>query len=94
MTYIEAFVCGIIGGSIPEIAALYKLRRTKKGEKPEWLSSTFYWAITSVMVLFGGFVPVMYVLLGNNISALVAIHLGAFTPVLLANYQKKEPQIS
>ena len=54
MNCFEIVFYGIIGGALPELFALYKLRHLKKGEMPDWLESKFYWIVTIIMILTGG----------------------------------------
>lgn len=94
MTIQEVFIWGVIGGILPEALALYKLRHAKKGEKPDWLNSGFYWVVTFVMVCLGGLTALVYHKIGVNINELAALHLGAATPLIIANFEKKKPQVS
>ncbi|HBL04556.1 MAG TPA: hypothetical protein DDZ61_18545 [Aeromonas salmonicida] len=94
MTLQDAFIWGVVGGLLPETLALYKLRHAKKGEKPDWLSSLFYWCVTIVMICLGGLTALVYQKVGVNINELAALHLGAATPLIISNFEKKKPQIS
>ncbi|EOB1224824.1 hypothetical protein V5G98_16975 [Vibrio cholerae] len=91
MSVEEVFMWGVIGGILPEALALYKLRRTKKGERPDWLRSGFYWAITIAMVCLGGLTALVYQKVGININELAALHLGAATPLVITSIEKKKP---
>jgi hypothetical protein len=94
MTGLEIGIYGVIGGSLPEILALYKLRHVKSGGKPDWLKSSFYWIVTGVMILLGGATAFIYFKLGIKVNELMAIHLGAATPLLISNLGKSKPDIS
>lgn len=94
MTGLEISIYGVIGGSLPEIFALYKLRHMKKGEKPDWVKSKFYWIVTTIMVLLGGVTSFLYFKLGIQINELMAVHLGAATPLIISNLGKHKPDIS
>ena len=93
LTMLEGFIFGIIGGSIPEIYSLYKLRHTFHENKPGWISSKFYWFITFIMVIFGGGTVCLYLKLGVNINHLIAIHLGISTPIMIGTAMKEQPKI-
>ncbi|WP_350644669.1 hypothetical protein [Pseudoalteromonas sp. G24-MNA-CIBAN-0072] len=94
MTGLEITLYGIGGGLLPEVLALYKLRHQKKGQKPDWLSSGFYWLVTLFMVLLGGATALIYHKVGINVNELMAIHLGAATPIIISSFEKKKPEIS
>lgn len=94
MTCLEIVMYGVLGGVLPEIFALYKLRHIKKGEKPDWLKSWFYWVVTIIMVLLGGATSFLYHKLGIQINELMAVHLGAATPLIISNLGKHKPDIS
>ena len=94
MTVYEAALYGIAGGVLPEILALYNLRHTKKGEKPAWLTSPFYWMVTIIMVLLGGATVVLYQKIGINVNEFMAVHLGIATPLLISTATKEKPKIN
>lgn len=93
MTFVEAGLYGMLGGILPEILALYNLRHLKKGEKPQWVGSLFYWTITLIMVLVGGGTVIFYRHIGINVNELMAIHLGISTPVLITTMTKDKLKI-
>jgi len=93
MELMNGFWLGIVGGIIPELYALYKLRHTFHDEKPAWFTSWFYWIITLVMVLLGGGTVCLYISMGVNVNALIAIHLGMATPLLISTALKEKPKI-
>jgi hypothetical protein len=94
MTGYEITLYGVLGGVLPEILALYKLRHAKKGTKPEWLKSGFYWLVTVIMIGLGGATAFIYHKIGINVNELMAIHLGAATPLIISNLEKKKPEVS
>lgn len=94
MTWQEAALYGVVGGMLPEILALYKLRHAKRSEKPDWLSSGFYWVVTSLMVLLGGATAAFYQKIGVNVNELMAIHLGIATPLLISTATKEKPKVN
>ncbi len=94
MTILEAFGLGIVGGAIPEVFALYNLRYSWHKEQPTWVKSGFYWIVTVTMVLLGGGTAALYVYMNVSITALMAIHLGISTPVLIQTALKENPKIN
>jgi hypothetical protein len=81
---VEFIGYGIAGGIIPEFIALYKLRQIKRSRRPEWITSVFYWVSTILMIGAGGGIVWFYMeVIQAQMSALVAIHLGATAPVIL-----------
>ncbi|HEY6871257.1 MAG TPA: hypothetical protein VI298_00890 [Geobacteraceae bacterium] len=93
MTHLYGFALGVIGGVVPEIYALYKLRHDWESNKPKWVTSRFYWSVTAVMILLGGGTVCLYLSMGVNVNELMAIHLGVATPVLIASVIKEKPKI-
>lgn len=92
MNHCNGFILGVIGGALPEVYALYKLRHDWEGNKPKWVTSKFYWSVTAVMILLGGGTVYLYLSIGINVNELMAIHLGAATPALIS-FIKEKPKI-
>jgi hypothetical protein len=44
LSELEALIFGVVGGLVPELVALYRLR--KEPQLPAWFKSPIYWAIT------------------------------------------------
>lgn len=84
----QGFLWGLLGGALPEVYGLYNMRQDFHSKKPRWISSRFYWAMTFVMVMLGGGTVVFYLYSGTNVSPLLAIHIGAATPILIGNLAK------
>jgi hypothetical protein len=70
----------LLGGVAAELLHWYALAR-RPGGIGRFKARTVYWVTTVGMVLFGGFMPVLY--LQGTASALLCFHLGAATPVIL-----------
>lgn len=94
MTIFETFMFGVAGGVLPEVYALYNLRHSWFSEKPSWVKSPFYWMITLVMIVLGGGTAALYAYVGMKLNALMAIHLGLATPVLIQTALKEKPKVS
>ncbi len=93
MTGGEVFAYGVIGGVIPEVYALYCIRRVWPKEKPSWVKSKFYWFITGLMICLSGGTAYLYYSMNVQLNVLMAIHLGISTPVLIQTAVKESPQI-
>lgn len=94
MTTFETFLFGLVGGLLPEIYALYNIRHTWQKTKPGWVTSIFYWCITIAMVCLGGGTAALYSYIGVKLNALMAIHLGLATPVLIQTALKNKPSVN
>lgn len=94
MTTFETFLFGMAGGLLPEVYALYNLRHNWLNEKPSWVKSYFYWIVTTAMIILGGCTAALYAYVGIKLNALMAIHLGLATPVLIQTALKERPKVS
>jgi hypothetical protein len=94
MTTLETFLFGLAGGLLPEVYALYNIRHSWLSDKPSWVKSYFYWLITFAMIFLGGCTAALYSYIGIKLNALMAIHLGLATPVLIQTALKEKPKIS
>lgn len=90
MTIIEAISYGIGGGTLAEIRSFYNLRQEER--LPKWIKSPFYWVITLLMIISGGGVAMIYLKSGININEIMAIHLGASSPLILNSLTKEKPK--
>ena len=91
LSELEALIFGVIGGIVPELVALYRLRR--EPQLPAWFKSPIYWAITLVMIAAGGGLAVVYVKSGVNLNAIIAINVGASAPLILGTVSKEVPNV-
>ncbi|MDD2306060.1 MAG: hypothetical protein PHP53_15270 [Prolixibacteraceae bacterium] len=92
MGYLEGFGLGIIGGMIPELVAMYQIRKEYNSTKFSYLTTFIYWAPTLVMILAGGGLVDLYLLGGSTINPLLAVNLGASAPFILGNMTKHAPK--
>lgn len=93
MVLLGGFACGVIGGVLPEFYALYKIREDFHAKRPRWINSWFYWIVTVIMIFLGGAVVALYIGTGTQLSPILALHIGAATPTLLASFLKEKPSI-
>jgi len=70
---------GLAGGVLAELLHWWNLREDK--QLPDYAKSPMYWIITAGMILAGGFVTWIY--FGQSAEAIVALHVGISTPLIL-----------
>jgi hypothetical protein len=80
---------GFAGGIVAEILHWWNLREDK--QLPEYAKSLKYWIITVAMILTGGFVTWIY--FGERAEAIVALHVGISTPLILQKLAISVPEI-
>ncbi|MGH3006114.1 MAG: hypothetical protein ACRDOS_09510 [Gaiellaceae bacterium] len=73
------FLLACTGGVLAELLRWYNLREAT--ELPQYVRSPFYWALTALMVLAGGFVAVLYGTDSKN--AILVVQIGLSAPLLL-----------
>lgn len=73
------FGVGSAGGLLAELLHWWNLRESP--QRPAYIGSLFYWAITFAMVLAGGFVAWIY--FGATAEGIIALHIGISTPLIL-----------
>lgn len=93
MSSIGAYFCGVLGGLLPELLGLYRLRTLSVREWPEALSRRSYWIVTLAfnLVAAGG-IPVLWTLSGTQLSPLLAANVGAAAPVVIEGLAKALPR--
>lgn len=93
MTGFEATFFGALGGFLPEVFAFYNLRHSS--DKPFWIKSWFYWIVTAIMIILSGAITYIYNTYTEiHLNAIMAIHLGAATPLIIQTMLKEKPKIS
>jgi hypothetical protein len=80
---------GLAGGVLAEILHWWNLREDK--QLPDYAKSPKYWIITLAMILAGAFVTWIY--FGNSAEAIVALHVGISTPLILQKLAVSVPEI-
>jgi hypothetical protein len=73
------FLAGCSGGAIAEALHWWNLRTAEK--LPAYASSPFYWGISLVMIIIGGFF--CWIQFGANADASVAVQVGLGAPIVL-----------
>jgi hypothetical protein len=82
------FGVGCGGGLIAELLHWWNLRESP--QLPAYAKSPFYWVITIAMILMGGFMAWIY--FGNRAEAIVAVHIGVATPLILQKLVTSVPE--
>jgi hypothetical protein len=82
------FETGCAGGVLAELLHWWNLREAP--QLPAYRSSPFYWSVTLAMVLAGGFITWVY--FGQRAEAIVAVHVGISTPLILQKLVASIPE--
>lgn len=80
---------GLAGGVLAEILHWWNLREDK--QLPDYARSPKYWTITIAMILSGAFITWVY--FGNRAEAIVALHVGISTPLILQKLAVSVPEV-
>lgn len=73
------FGIGCAGGAVAEVLHWWNLREAP--QLPAYARSALYWLLTFLMILAGGFVAWVY--FGERAEAIIALHVGLSTPLIL-----------
>lgn len=82
---------GASGGVAAEVLHWYMLARRPE-ELKQFAAGAIYWATTIAMIGLGALMPVLY--LAGTASALLCVHLGAATPILLQKLISASPSLT
>jgi hypothetical protein len=93
MTIVEGAIYGVLGGAGAELYGFYNIRKEFVSNPPSWIKSIFYWIVTILMILFSGGIVCMYMQSGVNINYIMAVHIGAATPLILSTMLQSKPKI-
>ena len=93
MGVFEGFLFGAAGGILGEVLNLFKLRHQPANTLPDWIRSCWYWAITTLMVMSGGFLVVVYLRSNIPLVPIVALNLGASAPLIIGTLVAQAPAI-
>jgi hypothetical protein len=81
------FGIGCAGGVLAELLHWWNLRESP--QLPAYSASPFYWALTVAMILAGGLVAWVY--FGERAEAIIALHVGLSTPLILQKLATSVP---
>ena len=76
---LPVFLCGVLGGFLGELFKWYRLREKKV--LPFYATSLFYWGVTSLLILSGGGLCVLYGT--KDVNALMAVNIGLSAPLII-----------
>jgi len=93
MSGLQIFFWGFIGGIGAEAIVLHSIRYHGPNDFPFWIKSPLYWIAIVIMALFGGGVAFAYSASGFTLSPLLAIHIGASTPLILRRAREAIPKL-
>ena len=82
------FGFGCAGGALAELLHWWNLRQNK--QLPDYAISPLYWVVTLAMVVAGGFITWVY--FGQRAEAVLALHVGVSTPLILQKLVTSIPQ--
>ena len=91
MGMLEVFIWGLVGGVIAEFGVVFQLRHQLHVGHHYWLRSWWYWVIVGAMVVVAGVIVVAHSKSGTVLNPLIAIQLGATTPLLLRKFREAVP---
>lgn len=87
MGWLETFLWGIFGGLSAEAAGFFAIRHLNPNDFPYWVKSRVYYIVVFVMALIGGGITVAYARSGTQMSAILAIQIGASTPLIIRKFR-------
>lgn len=91
---VEAFLFGFSGGAAAELLKWWNVRdELKQKGLPEWSKSIVYWIVTITMILVGGGMVLVYMWSGAVLNAVLAVHIGASTPLIISGITRETPSI-
>ena len=93
----DVFWWGIVGGLAAEVLHWWRLfRNASAGASPNFPSyakSPVYWILTAFMIALGGALVAAYASSGTELTAVLAVNLGASAPLLLQSLSTQAPDL-
>jgi hypothetical protein len=86
--FLSIFLVGCFGGFIAELLKWYGVKDS--GAWPTYLKSWLYWIITTLMILVGGVLAILYGITPRN--ALLVVNIGASAPLIVASLARNMPK--
>ncbi len=81
------FGVGVFGSAVVELLNAHKIF-TRGGPFPKRYRSKWFWLVRTLVALAGGAFAAMY----NPANPLLAVHIGASTPLLIATFVNTLPE--
>jgi len=92
MEFLTGLLYGVLGAFFAELLGHYRLRHLVKGQFPEWISSPYYWIVTTLMMLSGGGLVFIYLASGVPIKPIIAVNIGASAPLIIGRLTAQTSQ--
>lgn len=93
MGELEGFGFGIFGGFLAELLGWFRLRHATPASVREWPRLWTYWVPTILMILAGGGIVLVYTKSGAALNPILALHIGASAPLIIAGLIGQVPRI-
>lgn len=87
MSCFETILWGLFGGFCAEAVGFFAIRRLNPNDFPYWVKSPAYYIIALVMVLIGGVITLAYFRSGIQMTAIMAIQIGATAPLIIRRFR-------
>ena len=86
---------GLAGGAAAELLRWFRIRDQLHNRTPDWAKSWLYWVVTSIMVVFGALLVLMYQGSdGVQLSPVLAFNIGASAPLILSSLTSQVPPLT
>lgn len=86
----SAIIFGLFGSILGDLLLLSKIGKMSRMDRPDFKDFVFYLPIATNLILGFGFV-LAYYLTYNGLGPLIAIHIGASSPILARTIKKAIP---
>jgi len=83
------FLFGCLGGTLAEIVGWFELRTAKPEDFPDYVKYWYYWFLTILMCIIGGFLATAYGT--ENVKVILALNIGASAPLILKGLARTIP---
>lgn len=92
MTTLTAVLWGALGGAVPELLTITKLRKKEASKLPHWLKSPLYWVVAGAWIALGALFAYAY---SNyiNLNPFLAAHIGASAPLICGMMARNPPDV-
>ncbi len=84
---IRIFLCGVFGSAIVEALTIFRCYQKASG-LPKRYGKVGFWIVRSIIALGGGVLATLY----DPASLLLAAHIGASTPLIIATMAETLPE--
>jgi hypothetical protein len=88
---LAAFIFGLIGGFIAEVASISAHRHSKPEDWPRYMRRRRYWWLGACWIIIGGAIPAIYTWDGCTLSAWASVNIGLTAPLLIHTAMRATP---